>query len=83
LRTISKTTTGSADTTQIGKMLKAPGYTVLDLHLGSKIYQGVSANLDFYNVLNKRYYGAGSSGAAFQLTPETLLSVMFSMQYQY
>lgn len=83
LRTISKTTTGSADVTQIGKMIKAPGYTVLDLHLGSKVYQGVSANLDFYNVLNKRYYGAGSSGAAFQLAPETLLSVMFSMQYQY
>lgn len=83
VHTISKTTTGVPDPLQIGKMLKSPGYTVLDLHLGSKIYTGLSANLDFYNLLNKHYYGAGSSGAAFLYTPQSLLSVMFSLQYNY
>ena len=83
VRTISKTTTAAPDPTQVGIMLKAPGYTVLDLHLGSKVYQGVSANLDFYNLLNKHYYAAGSSGAAFLYAPQSLLSMMFSLQYQY
>jgi outer membrane receptor for ferrienterochelin and colicin len=83
LRSISRTTTEVADPIQLGKMQKSPGYTLLDLHLGSKVYDGLSANLDFYNLLNKRYYAAGSSGAAFQYMPEPMLSVMFSLQYQY
>jgi outer membrane receptor protein involved in Fe transport len=83
LRSISKTTTAVDDPTQKGQKLKTPGYTVLDLHLGAKVYQGLSANLDFYNLLDKRYYGAGSSGAAFEYVPQPLQQVMFSLQYQY
>lgn len=83
VRTIGRTTTGIADPVYQDRKLKAQGYTVLDLHLGAKVYQGLSANLDFYNLLNKQYYGAGSSGAAFVYTPQSLLSVMFSLQYQY
>jgi iron complex outermembrane receptor protein len=83
LRSITKTTTSTLDSTQNnGRMLKAPGYTTLDLHLGAKVYQGISANLDFYNLLNKQYYTAGG-GTTFQYVPEPLLSVIFSLQYQY
>ncbi len=83
MRTISQTTTAADNPSDSTQKLRAPGYTVLDLHLGAKVYQGLSANLDFYNLLNKQYYGAGSSGAAFVYTPQSLLSVMFSLQYQY
>jgi len=83
LHTISKTSTGKADPNQNGKMLKTAGYTTLDLHLGANVYHGLSANLDFYNLLNKHYYAAGGSGATFTYVPQSLLSVMFFVQYQY
>ncbi len=80
---IGKTTTAKTDKTQEGKKLTTAGYTTLDLHLGAKVYQGLSANLDFYNLLNKQHYAAGGSGINFLNVPQPLLSVMFSLQYQY
>ncbi len=84
LRTISRTRTSMLDPNKNnGQMLKTSGYSVLDFHLGGKIYDGFSANIDVYNVLNKKFYVANGSSANFTYTPQPLLSMMFSLQYQY
>jgi outer membrane receptor protein involved in Fe transport len=82
-RWIDKTTADVFDKTNPEKMLRSPAYQIVDLHLGAALFSGLSANIDIYNLFNRHYYAAGSSSAVFNYIPQSLLSLMFSLQYQY
>ncbi|WP_353570826.1 TonB-dependent receptor [Candidatus Albibeggiatoa sp. nov. BB20] len=61
-----------------------PGYVLLDLHLGTTINDQWSVSADIYNLLNRRYYNAGSNSRANPANvPQLLRSFIVSLRYQF
>lgn len=70
-----------------GALVKAPGYGVVNLHLGAKdiAETGFNLYLDVYNLFDRRYYNAGgvTSSATFVNAPQDPRRIMLSIGYAF
>lgn len=82
----SRTNSNMTDPQNPGAQLQAPGYAVLDLHLGRQAQPGKpwSINLDIYNLLNRNYYHAvfdNSAGRGGAIIAQPERAWMLSLGY--
>ena len=78
--------TGRKDGANPGVRLQADDWARVDLHLAAHdvITDGLTANLDIYNLFDRRYHvAAGSGSTTFVTMPQQPRTVLFTLQYQY
>ncbi len=82
---IGRANTGRNDKANPGARLQAPGYALMDLHLGAReMYRGWSLYLDIYNLFDRRYYNAaGSASTTFVNMPQQPRSWWLTLEYRW
>lgn len=83
---IDRTNTNKNDSLQPGARLQSPGYALVNLHLGAhNLFKDLSANIDVYNLFDRRYYNAGgiTSNVTFVSTPQSPRALRLSLRYQF
>ncbi|MCP4698143.1 MAG: TonB-dependent receptor [Gammaproteobacteria bacterium] len=77
--------TGRVDKEHPGRRRQAPGYALVNLHLGAEeLWKNLSANLDIYNLFDTRYYAAAGSGSTtFVAMPQQPRATVFSLHYAF
>lgn len=83
---VGPTATLRNDKANPGARLEAPGYTLVNLHLGAHRLAGrnLTAWLDIHNLFDRRYSVAyGSSSTTFVSMPQPPRSFMLSLEYRF